>query len=194
MYTKNNGSGENNVIQNRFTAYLLTAIHRKKATYLGACSKRREMELPTDPDDIVSVLDAMVNSAGDAPSPFPLFENDALEEALQSAGPLHFPRACTLPAGLWESGVRVGIDLSRRSHGISPCPSENQGHPWEERQMSFKDLLIQAKDGSHYAQEKIFLLYRPLLFKEACVYEVFDEDLFQELSMTLVDCIRLFQL
>ena len=76
MYTKNNGSGENNVIQNRFTAYLLTAIHRKKATYLGACSKRREMELPTD-------LDAMVNSAGDAPSPFPLFENDALEEALQ---------------------------------------------------------------------------------------------------------------
>ena len=39
--------------------------------------------LPTDPDDIVSVLDAMVNSAGDAPSPFPLFENDALEEALQ---------------------------------------------------------------------------------------------------------------
>ena len=83
MYTKNNGSGENNVIQNRFTAYLLTAIHRKKATYLGACSKRREMELPTDPDDIVSVLDSMVNSAGDAPSPFPLFENDALEEALQ---------------------------------------------------------------------------------------------------------------
>lgn len=74
MYTKNNGSGENNVIQNRFTAYLLTAIHRKKATYLGACSKRREMELPTDPDDIVSVLDAMVNSAGDAPSPFPLTE------------------------------------------------------------------------------------------------------------------------
>ena len=59
--------------------------------------------------------------------------------------------------------------------------------------MSFKDLLIQAKDGSHYAQEKIFLLYRPLLFKEACVYEVFDEDLFQELSMTLVDCIRLFR-
>lgn len=45
--------------------------------------------------------------------------------------------------------------------------------------MSFKDLLIQAKDGSHYAQEKIFLLYRPLLFKEACVYEVFDEDSFR---------------
>ena len=88
MYTKNNGSGENNVIQNRFTAYLLTAIHRKKATYLGACSKRREMELPTDPDDIVSVLDAMVNSAGDAPSPFPLFENDALEEALQKLSQL----------------------------------------------------------------------------------------------------------
>ena len=85
MYTKNNGSGENNVIQNRFTAYLLTAIHRKKATYLGACSKRFELELPTDPDDIVSVLDAMVNSAGDAPSPFPLFENDALEKPFRSS-------------------------------------------------------------------------------------------------------------
>lgn len=83
MYTKNNGSGENNLIQNRFTAYLLTAIRRKKATYLGACSKRREMELPTAPDDIVSVLDAMVNSTGDTPSPLPLLENDVLEEALQ---------------------------------------------------------------------------------------------------------------
>lgn len=83
MYAKNNGSGENNVIQNRFTAYLLTAIHRKKATYLGAWNKRREMELPTDPDDIVSVLDTMANSAGDVPSPFLLFENVALEEALQ---------------------------------------------------------------------------------------------------------------
>ena len=35
MYTKNNGSGENNVIQNRFTAYLLTAIHRKKSGLSG---------------------------------------------------------------------------------------------------------------------------------------------------------------
>ena len=26
--------------------------------------------------------------------------------------------------------------------------------------MSFKDLLIQAKDGSHYAQEKIFFTVR----------------------------------
>ena len=43
-------------------------------------------------------------------------------------------------------------------------------------------------------RRRFFLLYRPLLFKEACVYEVFDEDLFQELSMTLVDYIRLFQL
>ena len=42
MYTKNNGSGENNVIQNRFTAYLLTAIHRKKATYLGACNNHHK--------------------------------------------------------------------------------------------------------------------------------------------------------
>lgn len=87
MYTKNNGSGESNVIQNRFTAYLLTAIHRKKAAYLGNCGKRREMELPTDPDDIVSFLDTMASSVGNAPLPFPILENDALEEALQTLSP-----------------------------------------------------------------------------------------------------------
>ena len=196
MYTKNNGSGENNVIQNRFTAYLLTAIHRKKAAYLGACSRRREMELPTDPDDIVSVLDAMVNSAGDAPSPFPLFENDALEEALQKLS--QRDRYIFLAHALYQRDFGdLASELGLTYQGAATAyhrARKKIKDTWEERQMSFKDLLIQAKDGSHYAQEKIFLLYRPLLFKEACVYEVFDEDLFQELSMTLVDCIRLFQL
>ena len=40
----------------------------------------------------------------------------------------------------------------------------------------------------------IFLMYRPLLFKESCVNGIFDEDLFQELSATLIHCIRLFKL
>lgn len=48
--------------------------------------------------------------------------------------------------------------------------------------MNFKDLLLRAKDGDQQAKEEIFLMYRPLLFKESCVNGIFDEDLFQELS------------
>ena len=36
--------------------------------------------------------------------------------------------------------------------------------------------------------------HRPLLFKESCVNGIFDEDLFQELSATLIHCIRMFKL
>lgn len=48
--------------------------------------------------------------------------------------------------------------------------------------MNFKDLLLRAKDGDQQAKEEIFLMYRPLLFKESCVNGIFDEDLFQELT------------
>ena len=60
--------------------------------------------------------------------------------------------------------------------------------------MSFKELLTRAKAGDEQSKEKVFLMYRPLLFKESCVFDVFDEDLFQELSMTLLHCIRMFNL
>ena len=60
--------------------------------------------------------------------------------------------------------------------------------------MNFKDLLLRAKDGDQKAKEEIFLMYRPLLFKESCVNGIFDEDLFQELSATLIHCIRMFKL
>lgn len=51
--------------------------------------------------------------------------------------------------------------------------------------MNFKDLLLRAKDGDQQAKEEIFLMYRPLLFKESCVNGIFDEDLFQELSIAI---------
>lgn len=59
--------------------------------------------------------------------------------------------------------------------------------------MNFKDLLLRAKDGDQQAKEEIFLMYRPLLFKESCVNGIFDEDLFQELSATLIHCIQAVQ-
>lgn len=57
--------------------------------------------------------------------------------------------------------------------------------------MNFKDLLLRAKDGDQQAKEEIFLMYRPLLFKESCVNGIFDEDLFQELTVCVGEFVML---
>lgn len=58
--------------------------------------------------------------------------------------------------------------------------------------MDFKKLLIQAKSGDKDAQEAILALYKPLLIKESILDGTFDEDLYQELCITLLNCIRKF--
>ncbi|MCM1188565.1 MAG: helix-turn-helix domain-containing protein [bacterium] len=58
--------------------------------------------------------------------------------------------------------------------------------------MEFEKLLGQAKAGDKAAQEEIFRMYRPLLIKNAMEQNVFEEDLYQELSATLLNCIRKF--
>ena len=58
--------------------------------------------------------------------------------------------------------------------------------------MSFELLLQQAKKGDKEAQEEIYQMYRPLLIKNSMDNNVFDEDLYQELSATLINCIRKF--
>ncbi|USF27068.1 hypothetical protein N510_002002 [Firmicutes bacterium ASF500] len=60
--------------------------------------------------------------------------------------------------------------------------------------MNFKNFLLQAKDGSKEAEENILMLYKPLLLKESIRYGVFDEDLYQELCITLIKCIRKFRI
>ena len=60
--------------------------------------------------------------------------------------------------------------------------------------MDFKDLLYRAKEGSRDAQEELTRLYHPLLVREAIVDGIFDEDLYQELSATLMKCIFKFQI
>lgn len=60
--------------------------------------------------------------------------------------------------------------------------------------MNFKNLLLQAKDSSKEAEENILMLYRPLLLKESIQSGVFDEDLYQELCITLIKCIRKFRI
>jgi hypothetical protein len=56
--------------------------------------------------------------------------------------------------------------------------------------VNFKELLLRAKDGEAFAVERIAEMYRPLLIKESIVNGVFDEDLYQELWLTLLNCVR----
>lgn len=58
--------------------------------------------------------------------------------------------------------------------------------------MNFEKLLEQAKTGDKKAQEEIFRMYRPLLVKNAMEQNRFEEDLYQEFSATLLNCIRKF--
>ena len=60
--------------------------------------------------------------------------------------------------------------------------------------MNFEMLLTRAQSGSETALEEILVRYRPLLVKESIYNGFFDEDLYQELCITLVNCIRNFRI
>ena len=58
--------------------------------------------------------------------------------------------------------------------------------------MNFERLLLKAKEGNADAVLKILEIYKPLLIKNAIVNGRFDEDLYQELVSTLLQCIQRF--
>ena len=60
--------------------------------------------------------------------------------------------------------------------------------------MNFERLLLKAKEGNADAVLKILEIYKPLLIKNAIVKGRFDEDLYQELVSTLLQCIQRFQI
>ena len=60
--------------------------------------------------------------------------------------------------------------------------------------MNFKELMENAKGGNAHAAGQIYLMYRPLLLKESIVDGMFDEDLYQELSLILLTCIQKFRI
>ena len=60
--------------------------------------------------------------------------------------------------------------------------------------MNFERLLLKAKEGNADAVLKILEIYKPLLIKNAIVNGIFDEDLYQELVSTLLQCIQRFQI
>ncbi len=65
---------------------------------------------------------------------------------------------------------------------------------WGIKRMSFDELLYRAKAGDMDAKAEIFAMYRPLLIKYSLVNRRFDEDLYQELVSTLLQCIQRFQI
>lgn len=60
--------------------------------------------------------------------------------------------------------------------------------------MDFKELLIRAQADDPQAKENLLTLYQPLLMKASVVNGVFDEDIYQELCVTLLKCIKLFRI
>ena len=60
--------------------------------------------------------------------------------------------------------------------------------------MNFKELLSRAKDNDIQTKESLLELYKSLLMKEAIVDGMFDEDLYQELCVTLLECIQKFRI
>ena len=60
--------------------------------------------------------------------------------------------------------------------------------------MNFKELLLRAQADDQQAKEKLLSLYQPLLMKESVINGVFDEDVYQELCITLLTCIQRIQI
>ena len=60
--------------------------------------------------------------------------------------------------------------------------------------MNFKDILIYAQQGSELAKEEILARYKPILLIESILNGVFAEDLYQELCVTLLNCIDKFSI
>ncbi|HIT52500.1 MAG TPA: helix-turn-helix domain-containing protein [Candidatus Fimivicinus intestinavium] len=60
--------------------------------------------------------------------------------------------------------------------------------------MNFKRILLQAKGGDAPAVTQLLHMYHLLLMKQAIVNGVLDEDLYQELCITLLRCIERFRI
>lgn len=56
----------------------------------------------------------------------------------------------------------------------------------------FVEMLVKAKNGDSKSKEELLNMYRPLLYKEALVDGIFDEDLFQELCLVFLTCVSRF--
>lgn len=59
--------------------------------------------------------------------------------------------------------------------------------------MNFEEVLFRAKMGDHVATERILEMFRPLLIKNSLINGRFDEDLYQELRIEVLRCIKKYK-
>lgn len=59
--------------------------------------------------------------------------------------------------------------------------------------MEFEELLFKAKQGEKQAIEKIMEMFQPMLLRNSLVNGRFDEELYQELLIEFLKCIRHFR-
>lgn len=60
--------------------------------------------------------------------------------------------------------------------------------------IEFKALLLAAKAGDEKSVEELIALYHPMLVHHSIVKGKFDEDLYQELVVVLLNCVRAFKI
>lgn len=77
----NDGKGETNMVQNRFTKYLVVSVHRKKSAVLQGRRKIRNRENFTDDWDALPEIAVEEDYTQQVSSPLD-FENAALSRAL----------------------------------------------------------------------------------------------------------------
>lgn len=84
MNEYNDGISESNILQNQFTAYLMTAIHRSKLQYLQDNARKQKHELPLDSYQELEGTDINRDMA-DRLSIIQQFDNLKLHDALSRA-------------------------------------------------------------------------------------------------------------
>ena len=58
--------------------------------------------------------------------------------------------------------------------------------------MNFEEVLFRAQMGDQEAILQILEMFRPLLIKNSLINGSFDEDLYQELRIEVLKCIRTY--
>lgn len=82
MWERNNGVGDDNILQNQFTAYLLISLRRRKARYLSGKAKRLQYELSLDLQEYLPEIRTEPDMLLGLPM-FSQLENQRLRQALE---------------------------------------------------------------------------------------------------------------
>lgn len=59
--------------------------------------------------------------------------------------------------------------------------------------MEFDEFLFRDQQGDKKAVERILEMFHPMLIRNALIKGIFDEDLYQELVIEVLRCIRYFR-